>query len=50
MLNADSEAIVEIGMANKSCATLERIRSFVELTFHQFKISKVVLGDSTFSE
>jgi hypothetical protein len=50
VLNADSEAIVEIGMANTSRATSEMIKDFVELTFHQFKISKVVLGDSTSSK
>jgi hypothetical protein len=50
VLNADSEATVVTGMANTSRATSERIGNFVEVTFYQFKISKVVLGDSTSSK
>jgi hypothetical protein len=50
MLNADYEATVETGMANTSRATSERIGNFVELTFHQFKISKVGIIDSTSSK
>jgi hypothetical protein len=40
VLKADSDATVDIGIANISLAIRPRVGYLVEFTFHQFKMSK----------